>query len=394
MPTESRRATHYGSDICQEIVLPGGGTFVTTYWDLWFAIVLVTDFGSDWDKLADHFRQESKTSYSFRRYVAEGFLCHLHHLRQALTEAGLTAQDLLSGVGLDLLKGQKPKARRKLLKDSPPEHDWSPWMRNTPRVEHQRRALRGYWPHFSVSPDRYAGQIEHLFKPSGFYSEDQSFGLERKLSAFIEHREADASEAERCALYRAFLTVMLEQMDKVDDSYGVIGDLYSGVFETYIQLDRSALRMPLADFMQDWLELLIWEDYGFTYQEQPAFFAGLASTEVPLVETILRAQWNELRELDLDDQAEQALTMLGMLCTQQRMFDRFIALAQAMGTRAWQRITTMSEMSEKHRRYELALGVYEACMRPGMHEGFLQKKYAELQGRLQQKKRKSKQSKV
>ena len=91
---------------------------------------------------------------------------------------------------------------------------------------------------------------------------------------------------------------------------------------------------------------------------------------------------SESGELDLDYQAECALTMLGMLCTQQRMFDRFIDLAQAMGTRAWQRITTMSEMAEKHRRYELAVGVYEACMGPGMHEGFLRKKYAELQGRL------------
>ncbi len=311
MPTESRRATHYGNDICQEIVLPTGGAFAATYWDVWFAIVLVTDFGSDWDKLAGHFRQESKTSYGFRGYTAEGFLCHLRHLRQALTEAGLTALDLLSSVAPSLLRGQKHKARRKILKDSPPDHDKSPWMRNTPRVERETRAMRGYWSRFPVSPDQYAEQIERLFKPSGFYSEDQSFGLERKLSTFIERREAGASEAERCALYRAFLTVMLEQMDKVDDSYGVIGDLYSGVFEQYIQLDRSALGMPLADFMQDWLELLIWEDYGFTYQEQPAFFAGLAAIEVPLVEAILRAQWNELRELDLDYQAEHALTMLG-----------------------------------------------------------------------------------
>ncbi len=81
----------------------------------------------------------------------------------------------------------------------------------------------------------------------------------------------------------------------------------------------------------------------------------------------MRTQWNELGELDLDDQAEDALTMLGMLYTQQRMFDRFLDLAGAMGTRAWQRITTMSEMAEKHQQYDLAVGVYKACMGPGMH---------------------------
>jgi hypothetical protein len=81
--------------------------------------------------------------------------------------------------------------------------------------------------------------------------------------------------------------------------------------------------------------------------------------------------------------SENALTMLGMLCTEQRMFDRFLDLARAMGTRAWQRITTMSEMAEKHKQYDLAVGVYETCLGPGMHQEFLRKKYAELQDRLQ-----------
>ena len=53
-----------------------------------------------------------------------------------------------------------------------------------------------------------------------------------------------------------------------------------------------------------------------------------------------------------------------------------------MGTREWQRITTMSEMAEKHERYDLARAVYEAAMGPGMHERFLREKYAELLGRL------------
>ncbi len=255
MPTQPRRVIRYGNDICQEIALPTGGTFVVTYWDVWFAIVLVADLAGDWDKLADHLRQEIKTSYSFRRYATEGFLCHLQHLRQALDEAGLSVQDILSSVEPDLLKRQKYKARQKILKDSPSDHEQSFWMLHTPRVERQARALRGYWPRFPVSPDPYAEQMERLFEPSGFYSKDQSFGPERKLSAFIERKEARASDpqgafgsAERCALYRAFLTVMLEQMDKVDDSYGVIGDLYGGVFGEYLQLDRSALGMPLTDF--------------------------------------------------------------------------------------------------------------------------------------------------
>jgi hypothetical protein len=76
------------------------------------------------------------------------------------------------------------------------------------------------------------------------------------------------------------------------------------------------------------------------------------------------------------------VTLLGMLYTEQRMFDRFVPIAEEMGTRAWERITTMSEMAEAHGRYDLALAVYEACLGPGMHERFLRNKYEELKGRL------------
>ncbi len=71
-----------------------------------------------------------------------------------------------------------------------------------------------------------------------------------------------------------------------------------------------------------------------------------------------------------------------MLYTQQQMFDKFVPVAKEMGTRAWERITTMSEMAEKHGRYDLALAVYEACLGPGSHDKFLRKKYKELKSRL------------
>ena len=62
-------------------------------------------------------------------------------------------------------------------------------MIHTPRLDLQARALRGYWSRFPVSPAVFAGPLARLYKSSGFYSEDQSFGLERKLSAFIERYE-------------------------------------------------------------------------------------------------------------------------------------------------------------------------------------------------------------
>lgn len=51
---------------------------------------------------------------------------------------------------------------------------------------------------------------------------------------------------------------------------------------------------------------MIWENHGFTYREQPAFFADLGSPEVALAEVVLHVQWKELGELDVNYQAEVA----------------------------------------------------------------------------------------
>jgi hypothetical protein len=382
MTAKRSRDIRYGNDLYREISSPKAKKpLKVTYWDLWIAVVLVHEFDGDWDKLRDHFRAQ-KGGYSFRRYKAEELMNHLRMLRQTLDKVGLTVDDVLSGAAPDLLKKQRRKAKRKVLEMEYQDRERSAWMTHTPRRQREARAMRGYWKHFPASPKEYAGALEGLYKSSGWYSEDQSFGLERKLSAFLDKREDSVSLPELFALYRAFVTIVVEKMGMVDDSYGVIGDLCQQVFEGYVELDRTALDMPLDIFFQDLIELMIWEDYAFTDTGQPVFFAGLAAHEVPLVESILQKQWDELRDLELDYQAEKTLTMLGMLYQGQLMFDRFIPMAKAMGTRAWQRITTMSETAEEYGEHDLAVAVYEACLGPGMHEDFLRKKYQELKSRL------------
>jgi hypothetical protein len=378
MTTKRRRDIRYGNDLYWEIRPPGARKpLKITYWDLWIALILVREFDGDWESLIDHFRAE-KSGYSFRMYKAEEVLNHLRLLRQTLDRAGLTVEDILAQADPDVLKKQYRKARRKVLEMGYQDRERSPWMIHTPGKQRQARAMRGYWNHFPVSPQGYAGELENRYKTSGMYSEAQSFALERKLSAFVRKREARASLAERFALYRAFVTVVVEKMGMVDDSGGAVGELSQEMFEVYVQLDRSALDMPLEILLQDLVELMIWEDYAFTDTGKPIFFGGLATHEVPLVESILHGQWDELRELELDYQAEEALTMLGMLYREQQMFEKFVPIAKAMGTREWQRITAMSELAEEQGRVDLAVAVYEACFGPGLHEDFLREKYREL----------------
>jgi len=379
--TAKRRDIRYGNDLYREILPPGAGKpLKLTYWDLWIAIVVIREFEGDWDKLYDHLRAE-KSGYSFRRYYAEELLHHLRLLHQTLDRAGLTAEDILAGADPDFLKKQHRKASRKVLKIEYQSRERSPWMIHTPRKQRQARAMRGYWKYFPVSPKGYADVLAGEYKTSGWYSANRTFMLERKLSSFLKKGEPRAALAECFALYRAFLTVVVENMTMVDDSYGVIIGLYQTVFEEYVQLERDILNMPLEILLQDLLELMIWEDYAGTDTGEPIFFAGLAAHEVSLVGSILQEQWNDLRDLELDYQADEALTMLGMLYQHQLMFDRFVPMAKAMGTRAWQRITTMSETAEKHGRYDLALAVYEACLGPGLHEKFLREKYQKLKSR-------------
>jgi hypothetical protein len=382
MPASPRAAPPHGNDLYLTLKVPGQRRgLALTYWDLWLLIVLLTDFAGDWEQLANRFRDEIR-AVSSRRDVAEGLLNHLHALRQRLADAGVTPTAALGPDGPSLLKSERRRARREIREKSPQEQDKSAWMQHTPRREREDRARRGNWSRFPVSPGQYAGELERLFKTSGYYSEDQSWGLQRKLSAFLDREQGEATPAEEAALYRAFLTVLLEKMDLIDDSYGVIGDLYGEVLEQYSQLGRTVFAAAPADFYQDWLEFILWEDYGFGDQGQAAFFASLAPVEAEVVESILRTQWHELSELALAYQAERALTLLGMLCTQQKQFGRFVDLARQMGSREAQRITSMSAMAEKLRRYDLAAAVYEASLGPGRHEAYLRKHYKELQERL------------
>lgn len=381
MAAQRRRKTIYGNDLYREIASPSTcHPFRVTYWDLWIALLLDAHFGGNWEGIIAHLRAK-RTEY-YHRDEVEGLLNHVHLLRQALAEEGLAHADILSGAEPAFLKTQIRKARSKILEMRFRYREKTLWMIDTPRKLRRERAMRGYWSHFPVSPNEYAGLLERQYKTSGYYSERQSWDLERKLSRFLDKHEQDASLAQLFALYRAFLTVVIERMDIVDDSFGVIGELYGQVFDGYVGLDWREIDMRPSIFFQDLIELIIWEDHAFTWKRDRVFLAGLDPEQIPLVESILRSQWEELAALELDFRAEEALTLLGILYTEKRMFDRFVDIAKEMGSRKWERITTMSEMAEMHGRYDLAVAVYEACFDSGMHRDFLREKYRKLKKRI------------
>jgi hypothetical protein len=254
-------------------------------------------------------------------------------------------------------------------------------MRHTPRQRHYAYALRGFWPCFPVSPASYAARLASQFATRRWFSANQSFGLARKLDTFLDEVASVIQQdqyAQAQAMLRAFLTVVIELMEVADDSFGCLGDSFRDGFAKYLAMPRDATGITATVFFHDLLTLLIWEDYGLTYDQTEGYFARLTPDEGNLCIAYVQQQMQALQADDLDYQYEEALTLLGQIVAEQQRFEQFETLARDMGTRQWKRIIVLADRAVKQRKRPLAVAVFEAALSPGMHEGFLRQKYEQL----------------
>jgi hypothetical protein len=361
------------------LVLPAasGQALELSYWDLWFALVADADFAGSWERFVEHLRVQKNQGGSSR--LAERKLSHLRELERRLRHADIAISTIVAQV--DQLPVELRRARNQVLTREPRADEWSDAMRHTPRQRHYAYALRGFWPGFPVSPASYAERLAAQFHTRRWFSENQSFGLARKLDAFLDDVASviqQAQYAQAHAMLRAFLTVVIELMEVADDSFGCLGDSFRDGFAKYLAMPRDETGIDATVFFHDLLTLLIWEDYGLTYEQTDGYFVGLTPEEGDLCMDYVQQQLQELQEDDLDYQYEEALTLLGQVVAEQHRFDRFEELARQMGTRHWKRIIVLADRAVKQRKRKLAIAVFEAALSPGMHEGFLRKKYEQL----------------
>jgi hypothetical protein len=254
-------------------------------------------------------------------------------------------------------------------------------MRSTPKQRRYAAALRGFWPCFPVSPHAYAERLAAQFHTRGWFSKHQSFGIARKLDTFVASAATMTTQgrhAQGQAMLRAFLTVVIELMEVADDSFGCLGDSFRDGFAQYLAMPREATGIEVTVFFHDLLTLLIWEDYGLTYDQTEGYFVGLTPEEGHLCLDYLQQQVQALKDDDLDYQSEEALTLLGQVAAEQNRFEQFEELARHMGTRHWKRIIVLADRAIKKRKRKLAAAVFEAALSPGMHEAFLREKYEQL----------------
>lgn len=351
-----------------------------TYWDLWIAILLKKQFDNKWDDLINHLYNNH--SY-YDRENCESMVAHINYLRDVLLGNNLNSIDILSGIDDDLFKKQGIKAKKKVIELSFQENEKSKWMYNTPRKIFLENALQGNWHILPINPDKQAEALRKKFKKKTHYSKEQTHALKNKLSSYIEKQEIKATLPKLLALYRAFLTVIYEKMDRIDDSYGTIGDLSESIFEKYLRLDWRQLSIDANEYFTDIIKYVIWEDYGLTDKVYPEMFTKLTKSEIETIEDLLQVERENLRKHHLTYQSEDALTMLGYLYAKNYLFNKFIPIAKEMGARAWKRILVLSEAAEKKKKYEIALGVYEvAIAESGDHADYLHKEFTQLKARI------------
>ncbi|MGH9284102.1 MAG: hypothetical protein ACRD0M_00265 [Acidimicrobiales bacterium] len=126
-----------------------------SWWDLWFCVVGVADFGGDLDRLEADLVGGIRSPRSvggLLREDVEAKLSHLGDLRSRLAAAGVDAADL---VAVGKRPGVLSKARTKVLKQSAYQSSsMTAAMNETPRARLEARARRGHWGSFPGRPRR------------------------------------------------------------------------------------------------------------------------------------------------------------------------------------------------------------------------------------------------
>lgn len=372
------------TDIALHLAATDGSNVPFSYWDVWYALLADKQFEGDLDRLADELRK-----------MRRGFSCaddtkrklsHLRDLQQRLKQAGLGLSDIVAAIAPELAKAEQRRAHGRIIKHNQRSYELSEPMRVLPEDRLYEAALFGRWGAFPVSPEPYYKRLRDQFNWRRYYEEDDS----RHLAGKLDGETASASKlagadkiAEALASLRGVITVALELAEIADDSFGYIGMSFEFAFKAYLALPREKTGVPPDVFLPDLLDLLVFEDYGFTYDNTEGFFASLSRTDGDLCLAYLRERIQALMALDLDNQAAEALTLIGQVAAEQNRFEMFEALAAEMGSRAWKRIILMADAAVRSGKRDLADRVFQAALATGDgedvgHADFLAKKHHQL----------------
>jgi hypothetical protein len=301
MSAKAKRHITYGNDCYESVDISGSNkaNIVLTYWDLWILIILVDECQSKFNVLINKLKQIGKTSHYLSRNT-EAIVNHTILLEKSIEENNLDIENIIFQNEPDFLKKQRIKANTKIIKMGFREEEKSRWMIETPRYLRRQKALYGHWDKFPINPLQYTPFIHRSFKKKTGYSRSQTSGLVDKLINKTTKLVRKASKNECIAIYRAALTVLLEHIDSIDDSYGEYGTLYGDLFSSYVNIDRTEFSSTNNIFLLDVLELILVEDYGGIDGHLESFIRDLSPQELSLAKIMLSEESEKLRKLDLN----------------------------------------------------------------------------------------------
>jgi len=351
-----------------------------SHWDLWFCLVCITDFGGDWRALERVIVESRRRSFGGRDWEAKD--SHVHDLEARLLERGIDAHVLAGGH-----RGNKTvlaKARRKVLEQGLAGRDLTPAMVDTPRRRLRRRALRGHWHRFPVSPaadcDAFAAVIEKARR-----QRKGSFSTAAQLKEFAKEIDAERADrpAERMAVWRGLATAIMEAfgggLRDPENAYRRCG---ADAIARYADLPWERAGLASADGYRDLCEVCVWDEWAILYERETAPFRRVRRRDVALVEEILWELEAEHRASHLEYQAEEAAQLVAWLHVATRTFDSFVPTAERLGCDRWRPVTAMAETAIAAGDTELAVRVFAAATsREGMQRDYLVQKCFALTGR-------------
>ncbi|HET9892805.1 MAG TPA: hypothetical protein VFQ42_20135, partial [Mycobacterium sp.] len=172
----------------------------------------------------------------------------------------------------------------------------------------------------------------------------------------------------------------LELADQADDSYGNVGDLRRDAFRTYLMIDWASTGMAAEHYWQDLCELLVCETYALTYQEETLPFRHVPAGQADLVETILLGLTAEWRAAYQDYQAQEAMQLVAWLHIAGPRYTEYVDVARRLGSDHWMPIVALAESAIAGQHHQLAIDIFRAADRPGMHRDHLRQRCRQLTG--------------
>lgn len=259
------------------------------HWDRWLLRLALDDKGGlaglAWllrERVTDPVRICDKND-------AEALHLQMVDLQKRLARVGRTPETLLDDEERASVWLAR-KAVQRVWRSGPRERTRA--MRDTPRRLLSQRAMRGHWASFPVSPAEYEASLRDVVGDTSNVPHWATGDLASRIESFVSLRVLVATPAERLALRRAAMTVIVGVMNDVDDSLAAMATCYGEIERAY--LDDLRAFPARATLLRDLVEFATWEIYGLT-QGVGGFLAGLDARDADAALRAIRRLSRELR---------------------------------------------------------------------------------------------------